>query len=284
MPIPVKACAAAVRVFPSMTRQRRAVPRRLAFLAVAVIVAAVSAVAAGASGGVRFASGFESAKALGWTSSQCAGDLNLPIGIDRGTFGIVSPRSEGIASGAGEFVARIALQPSRLRTACELTQSRPIGIGTDDYYGLMVLFPQTWTDPSPKSLGQGWGALITQFSYPQLSGPPVGLDAYADRVLLELRTGKVSYPPGLGPACGCGAAAFRGWYAAIPPPMALGVWHELIVHVHWATDSSGVVECWHRVRGGSHGKKRVTSAAFRLSSTHPVSSTSTGRGPTVRQQ
>jgi hypothetical protein len=31
--------------------------------------------------------------------------------------------------------------------------------------------------------------------------------------------------------------------------MKLGLWHELVVHVHWATDSSGLVAVWHRLKG-----------------------------------
>jgi hypothetical protein len=34
--------------------------------------------------------------------------------------------------------------------------------------------------------------------------------------------------------------------------MRLGVWHELVVHVHWATDSSGVVDVWHKIQGARH--------------------------------
>ena len=36
---------------------------------------------------------------------------------------------------------------------------------------------------------------------------------------------------------------------AVPPGMQLGVWHELIIHAHWATDSSGKIDAWHRVKG-----------------------------------
>ena len=38
---------------------------------------------------------------------------------------------------------------------------------------------------------------------------------------------------------------------AVPPGMQLGVWHELIIHAHWATDSSGKIDAWHRVKGQS---------------------------------
>ena len=31
--------------------------------------------------------------------------------------------------------------------------------------------------------------------------------------------------------------------------MQLGVWHELVVHAHWAANSTGQIEVWHRVKG-----------------------------------
>src|SRR3989442_6916062 len=64
----------------------------------------------------------------------------------------------------------------------------------------------------------------------------------------------------------------------IPAPMALGVWHELIVHVHWATDSSGLVEAWHRIQGDSSWQKTVSISGYptmQWDATHPISSLST---------
>jgi hypothetical protein len=57
-----------------------------------------------------------------------------------------------------------------------------------------------------------------------------------------------------------GCQYYAGWagtnfgstqYAVPPGQLALGVWHELVCHVHYATDSSGVYECWHRVKGAT---------------------------------
>jgi hypothetical protein len=44
--------------------------------------------------------------------------------------------------------------------------------------------------------------------------------------------------------------------------MQLGVWHELIVHVHWATDSTGVIETWHRLKGQTSWTKTASLTGY----------------------
>jgi hypothetical protein len=69
-----------------------------------------------------------------------------------------------------------------------------------------------------------------------------------------------------------GTISIPGGIQAIPAPMALGVWHDLIVHVRWATDSSGVVEAWHRLAGGAWAKT-VTITGYptlQWDDTHPI--------------
>ena len=72
--------------------------------------------------------------------------------------------------------------------------------------------------------------------------------------------------------------------SAVPAPLALGVWHELIVHVRWATDSSGTIEVWHRLQGGGTGQDRLPGVATRPSSGPPRRGPSNcrGAGPRTR--
>jgi hypothetical protein len=44
--------------------------------------------------------------------------------------------------------------------------------------------------------------------------------------------------------------------------MALGAWHDLIVHVRCATDSAGLVEVWHRLMGSSNRDKTVSLTGY----------------------
>jgi hypothetical protein len=47
-----------------------------------------------------------------------------------------------------------------------------------------------------------------------------------------------------------GARAPRDVGHAIAP-VARGEWHDFLLHIRLATDSSGIVEVWHRIAGGS---------------------------------
>jgi hypothetical protein len=49
---------------------------------------------------------------------------------------------------------------------------------------------------------------------------------------------------------------------AVPAPFELGAWHELLVHVHHATDAAGVVEVWHRLKGQTPWKKTVSVRGY----------------------
>ena len=55
-----------------------------------------------------------------------------------------------------------------------------------------------------------------------------------------------------------------------------GVWHELIVHCHWATDKSGLVEVWHRIKGQSTWTKTASLSGYPTLQTNPDGSYRTG--------
>jgi polysaccharide lyase-like protein len=134
--------------------------------------------------------------------------------------------------------------------ACEVLRKRTVNLGSDEYYALRIRFPKDWVEPGP------WGAAVAQFNYAALGGPPVGLFAHALRMDVVVLAGEVRWPGCNGPAQGCQDreqynntnGRGRGG-TAIPIGMRLGVWHELVVHVHWATDSSGMVDVWHKIQG-----------------------------------
>ncbi len=44
--------------------------------------------------------------------------------------------------------------------------------------------------------------------------------------------------------------------------MRFGVWHELIIHAHWATDSSGKIDAWHRIKGQRAWQKTASLRGY----------------------
>jgi hypothetical protein len=152
--------------------------------------------------------------------------------------GTITVQSETV--GQGTYAAQFDLPNSPdVRNSCEALSKRKIGVGTDDYYGLMVRLPSNWQEPS----GAGWGLMLAQFNFEGLTGPPVGLVAHANDISVVLQSGlcqssRCQYTSGPG-------GNVRPMIAAKAYP---DVWHEFIVHVRWTTNTKGLIEVWHRLK------------------------------------
>ena len=90
------------------------------------------------------------------------------------------------------------------------------------------------------------------------------LAAHADHVALVMQSGLCKSVSTSTPGCAysSGGSGNVAPMSAVPAPLALGVWHELIVHVRWATDSSGTIEVWHRLQGGGSWVKTVSLRGY----------------------
>jgi len=240
---------------------------RLVLVAVAVLIAAPLVISVGsdfldeepdvAEEPIVFSGDFETGNVSQWTwGAQCANTSSARMLFTRGT---VTVQSETVAQ--GRYAARIDLPaaPSD-NTACETLSKRPIGIGTHDYYGMMVRFPTEWREPSPV----GWGLAIAQLNYQGIWGSPVMLVAHANHVAMVLQSGlcRGVYTSNPGCAYSSGPGGNVKPMFAIPAPLALGVWHQLVVHFRWATDSSGLIEVWHRMKGGGSWNKTVSVRGY----------------------
>jgi hypothetical protein len=242
---------------------------RLVPSAVAVLLAAVLAVSLGCdhdssrqsspgSGtpGV-FTGDFETGNISQWTwGAQCA-NTGVPSS-GSSVRGTVTVQSQVV--GQGRLAARFDLPAAGTFTACETLDKRLIGLGSDDYYGLMVRFPGDWREPSPV----GWGLSLAQLNFESIWGAPVMLAAHADHIALVMQSGLCKSVSTSTPGCAysSGPGGNVAPMTAVPAPLALGVWHELIVHVRWATDSSGTIEAWHRLQGGGSWVKTVSLRGY----------------------
>jgi hypothetical protein len=135
---------------------------------------------------------------------------------------------------------------------------RTVNAGGDDFYSLMLYLPNGWTTGT----NSFWGAEILNLNWEGMPGAPIDLQAHNDHVTLMLNTG----------TCAAATCQYRSnadaphpnlpALYAIPRPMQLGVWHELVLHVHWATNSAGIVEVWHRVKGQSTWTKTAALSGY----------------------
>jgi hypothetical protein len=175
--------------------------------------------------------------------AQCD-NLTPPYVGTRGTF-----RVQKKTAGQGRWAARFYLPPETSKpTACEIIHNRTLDVGRDDYYALAILFPRTWKEPGdqPRSF---WGMAIAQFNYQLITGGPVGLAAHRHHVNLTVQSG---YFNGYATRWWSGNGIARGNLPrmyAIPRPLKLASWHQLIVHVRWSAKDDGAVDVWHRLRG-----------------------------------
>jgi hypothetical protein len=207
---------------------------------------------------IVFKGDFENGNLSQWTwGAQCA-NTGLPSDAlsVRGTISVQSA-----IVGQGKYGARIDLPAApTYKTACETLSKRSIGLGRHDYYGMMVRFPSGWREPSPV----GWGLSIAQLNFQNIWGAPVMLVAHANhiRVILQsgLCNGVFTRNPGCAYSSGPGGNVRRT--VAVPAPLTRDAWHQLVVHVRWATNSAGVLEVWHRLTGGRNWIKTVSLRGY----------------------
>jgi hypothetical protein len=196
-----------------------------------------------------------------WTSAgggiQCA-NYGTPSKSPRlrGTF-TQTANVNGMAS-SGEFTLP---SDSNAKTfpleACDIvTGGHPIGLGTDAYYGLSVYIPQGWTIPSNFFTG----VEIEEYHFQNVYGAPIAFQLHANHVTLALQTGACNNHTSVRPGCAyhSNADAPNGNAGNVPasyviPPGALqqGAWNQMLMHVHWASDSTGQIQTWYKTATSS---------------------------------
>jgi hypothetical protein len=205
------------------------------------------------SGTVGFNGDFESGDLSQWNwGSQCSNTGTSSDGsIVRGPVSV-----ESSLVGEGGYAARFDLPANSLRQACEVLDHRPLV--SDSYYSLMFNLP------GGGQTTNSWGTTIAQLNYQGIWGPPEGLfavnsttlgEAAPNAVIMVLQSGFCYSVYSASPGCTNVASVYQSTlsmpaqYAVPPGQLTFGVWHELVCHIHFAVDSSGVFECWHKLKG-----------------------------------
>jgi hypothetical protein len=214
-----------------------------------------------------FSSGFETGTYKPWTTGQASnyGQSNSTW-MHFGSFNLDTQ-----IVGQGRYSGRFQLPAwSGGRTRSQVYVGRPVNIGGDDYYSLMVYLPVGFTTGTSSF----WGVSIAELNFQSLGmgGPTIALQAHSDHVTLAMQTGVATTTfPNYGyrsNADSTGSPNLPALYA-IPRPMKLGVWHELVIHAHWATSKTGLVEVWHRLKGQTSWAKTVSLGGVPTLQTNP---------------
>ena len=230
------------------------------------VVAASSLMAT--TGALTFDGNFESGIApwkTGGGGAQCS-NYGTPSTSPRlrGTFQLVtSPVGQGAT--AGEFSLPTDSAPSTYPLeACDLVPpSQPFTLGADQYLGLMVYVPIGWTIPNTAF----YGVNVDELHFQNIVGAPITLQLHPDHVTVAIESGAcntTATPPGCayrsnadttfcpsGPTVTC----LPHYYAIPPGALVQGVWNEIIMHVRWASDSTGQFQTWYRSGGQQRGSR-----------------------------
>jgi hypothetical protein len=218
---------------------------------------------------ILFSGNWETGDISQWGGAQCAN-----TGVPHDTYaqrGTINIATDVVAQGSygarfdlpyGETNANGEDKPS----ACEALRGRTLGLGTDDFYALDVRFPPDWREPSEAF----WGLSLAQFDYQGYAGAPVGMFAHAEDVNLGIESGHCA-PNRVGTnECQYNTGNDYGEEGSLHKTLHIiprgthlaGMWEQFIVHVHHATDSSGVVEGWWRPRGTSTWTRTVDLTGY----------------------
>jgi hypothetical protein len=193
----------------------------------------------------------------GGGGAQCA-NYGTPSNSPRlrGTY-TQAPGVAGMGS-SGEFTLPADSNTSTYPLeACDLlTGSQPMALGADGYYGLMVYVPQGWTIPSSFFTG----VEIEEYHFQNIYGAPISFQLHANHVTMALQMGACNSHTTATPGCVYHSNADNpnGNPGTLPaeyviPPGALvqGQWNEMLLHVHWADDSSGQIQTWYKTTNES---------------------------------
>lgn len=140
---------------------------------------------------------------------------------------------------------------------------------TNYYYGFMWYFARGWVTPS--------GIQYELNFHPDICGAPVDIAMFGNAVKVVMRSGSdkcvlkgkehraegVEYGNGSTNENGTGTLGGLAQWSIIPKGrLRTGVWYEVILHIHWATNSRGQVESWYRLKGQSKWTRTIERSGF----------------------
>lgn len=191
--------------------------------------------------------------------SQCSntGTASKPPRY-RGTLTyITAPQPDGLSVGDGAASAVITLPATPggyPLTVCNWTTAPlPVGIGSDGYYGMMIEAPTGFAIANSTKSVQ-----IDEFHFQNIFGSPVDWELGQNHITLAIHSGACTSHALPNPTCAYrsnadakGGPNLPGYYVIPPGSFQAGAWYEIAMHVRWASDETGNVQTYWRVKGGA---------------------------------
>ncbi|HUY22361.1 MAG TPA: heparin lyase I family protein, partial [Acidimicrobiales bacterium] len=196
-----------------------------------------------------------------WQNAQCAPTTPSKSPRYRGT-ATYDPTNQPL-TGQSSYLFSLPTDPSPSTyplEACDvISASKPLAIGADGYYGMMVYVPKGWSIPNRAFNG----IEIAELHFQNVDGAPISLQLHPDHVTLALETGACSNHATTSPGCVIRSNADANCkstttYTCLPGQYAIpigafvqGAWNEIILHANWETSYTGQIQTWYKVKGAS---------------------------------
>jgi hypothetical protein len=152
---------------------------------------------------------------------------------------VTSPVRQGAY--AGKFTTNATDNPRATQRAMVFGQPPGEQDGGESYYAFAVMFPTGFKTPSWLDFLEFdvknhsvLGCNMEEFFASYDDAPP------AHQVFLRICAGSASNPQ---------ETTFK-----VQDGLNIGQWNEYVFHVRWRHDTSGLIEVWHRVQGGTFAK------------------------------
>ena len=194
---------------------------------------------------------------------QCAPSTPSKAPRLRGTYALDTTI---VGQGASSLKITLPVDPNRQLyplEACDLTTPlAPVGLGTNEYLGIMLYVPANWTIANSAFFGVN----LYELHFQNVYGAPITLQLHPNNVTIALETGACSPYTARVPGCkyrsnaalatlsSCRQAranCLPGYYAIPPGAFVRGAWNEIILHVLWSNTTSGQIQSYYRVKGAT---------------------------------
>jgi hypothetical protein len=165
----------------------------------------------------------------------------------------------------------------------EMLHSRTVKNGSDEWFAIALYFPSSYAASMTNANGTTLVSGPTCPNYYSVNGCMENLGVSNNSIYVLVNSGAC---PASGVSPGCpyysGSPNFpgvcRGFTSCTPryvvPPgnLTANVWHEVILHIYYTLDNTGVVQAWHRLKGQAGWTKAVDMAGgFPTLQTGPTS-------------
>jgi hypothetical protein len=183
-------------------------------------------------------------------------------------YGTISP--DTTTADRGTRSAKFSVPASGYKQAAMMLHNRTVRNGSDEWFAMAFYFPSGWRAALTSPGGLKHSLNLGCPNYYSVNSCSVSVSARPKSLFTLINSGACTNATGCrwysATPDGGNYSRCRGFtrrlcgpfYIVRPGHLKLNVWHEIILHVYYTLDHDGVVQFWHRIKGRSSWKRRVS--------------------------